>query len=57
MATARAADDKVLVEAAVPGREIELAVLQGLEGAPPASTDFMVVSPKSRIVDREIPRR
>jgi len=35
MATARAADDKVLVEAAVPGREIELAVLEGLDGAPP----------------------
>ena len=33
--TARAADDKVLVEAAVPGREIELAVLEGLDGAPP----------------------
>jgi D-alanine-D-alanine ligase len=32
---ARAADDKVLVEAAVPGREIELAVLAGLDGAPP----------------------
>jgi len=35
MATARAADDKVLVEAAVPGREIELAVLEGLDGASP----------------------
>ena len=35
MATARAADDKVLVEAAVPGREIELAVLEGLDGARP----------------------
>jgi D-alanine-D-alanine ligase len=35
MATARAADDKVLIEAAVPGREIELAVLEGLDGAPP----------------------
>jgi D-alanine-D-alanine ligase len=33
--TARAADDKVLVEAAVPGREIELAVLEGIGGAPP----------------------
>jgi D-alanine-D-alanine ligase len=35
VAAARAVDDKVLVEAAVPGREIELAVLQGLDGAPP----------------------
>ena len=35
MATARAADDKVLVEAAVLGREIELAVLEGLDGASP----------------------
>ena len=35
IAAARAADDKVLVEAAVPGREIELAVLEGLDGAPP----------------------
>jgi D-alanine-D-alanine ligase len=35
IATARAADGKVLVEAAVPGREIELAVLQGLDGGPP----------------------
>ncbi len=33
--TARAADDKVLVEAAVPGREIECGVLEGLDGAPP----------------------
>jgi D-alanine-D-alanine ligase len=29
IAAARAVDDKVLVEAAVPGREIELAVLEG----------------------------
>jgi D-alanine-D-alanine ligase len=35
IAAARAADDKVLVEAAVPGREIELAVLEGVDGAPP----------------------
>jgi D-alanine-D-alanine ligase len=35
VAAARAVDDKVLVEAAVPGREIELAVLEGLDGAPP----------------------
>jgi D-alanine-D-alanine ligase len=35
LGTARAADDKVLVEAAVPGREIELAVLEGLDGAAP----------------------
>jgi D-alanine-D-alanine ligase len=35
IAVARAADDKVLVEAAVPGREIELAVLEGIDGAPP----------------------
>jgi D-alanine-D-alanine ligase len=35
IAAARAVDDKVLVEAAVPGREIELAVLEGLDGAPP----------------------
>jgi D-alanine-D-alanine ligase len=35
LAAARAADDKVLIEAAVPGREIELAVLEGLDGAPP----------------------
>ena len=35
IAAARAADDKVLVESAVPGREIELAVLEGLDGAPP----------------------
>ncbi|HEY7102021.1 MAG TPA: D-alanine--D-alanine ligase family protein [Mycobacteriales bacterium] len=32
---ARAVDDKVLVEAAVPGREIELAVLEGIDGAAP----------------------
>ena len=30
-----AVDAKVLVEAAVPGREIEFAVLEGLDGAPP----------------------
>jgi D-alanine-D-alanine ligase len=35
VATARAVGDKVLVEAAVPGREIELAVLEGLDGGPP----------------------
>jgi D-alanine-D-alanine ligase len=35
LAAARAADDKVLVEAAVPGREVELAVLEGVDGAPP----------------------
>jgi D-alanine-D-alanine ligase len=35
VATARAVDSKVLVEAAVPGREIELAVLEGLDGGPP----------------------
>jgi D-alanine-D-alanine ligase len=35
LAAARAVDAKVLVEAAVPGREIELAVLEGRDGAPP----------------------
>jgi D-alanine-D-alanine ligase len=35
LAAAREADPKVLVEAAVPGREIELAVLEGLDAAPP----------------------
>jgi D-alanine-D-alanine ligase len=35
IAAARAVDDKVLVEAAVPGREIELAVLEGIDGAAP----------------------
>jgi D-alanine-D-alanine ligase len=35
LAAARAADSKVLVEASVPGREIELAVLEGLDGGPP----------------------
>jgi D-alanine-D-alanine ligase len=35
LAAARAVDAKVLVEAAVPGREIELAVLEGLDGAAP----------------------
>ena len=35
LAAARGVDSKVLVEAAVPGREIELAVLEGLDGAPP----------------------
>jgi D-alanine-D-alanine ligase len=33
--TARRYDRKVLVEQAVPGREIECAVLEGLDGAPP----------------------
>jgi D-alanine-D-alanine ligase len=32
---ARAHDPKVLVEAAVPGMEIECAVLEGIDGAPP----------------------
>jgi len=35
VAAARAVDGKVLVEAAVPGREIELAVLEGIDGTPP----------------------
>jgi D-alanine-D-alanine ligase len=35
IALARQFDPKVLVEAAVTGREIEVAVLQGLDGAPP----------------------
>jgi D-alanine-D-alanine ligase len=35
LATAREVDGKVLVEAAVPGREIELAVLEGLGGGAP----------------------
>jgi D-alanine-D-alanine ligase len=35
LAAAREADPKVLVEAAVPGREIELAVLEGLDGGAP----------------------
>ena len=35
METARRYDRKVLVEQAVPGREIECAVLEGLDGAPP----------------------
>ena len=35
LATAREVDPKVLVEAAVPGREIELAVLEGRAGGPP----------------------
>jgi D-alanine-D-alanine ligase len=35
IATAREVDPKVLVEAAVPGREIELAVLEGRDGGPP----------------------
>ena len=38
IAAARAVDDKVLVEAAVPGREIELAVLEGIDGAAPDVT-------------------
>jgi D-alanine-D-alanine ligase len=33
--TARRYDRKVLVEQAIPGREIECAVLEGLDGAPP----------------------
>ena len=33
--TARGYDRKVLVEQAIPGREIECAVLEGLDGAPP----------------------
>lgn len=33
--TARRYDRKVLVEKAIPGREIECAVLEGLDGAPP----------------------
>jgi D-alanine-D-alanine ligase len=33
--TARSYDRKVLVEQAIPGREIECAVLEGLDGAPP----------------------
>ncbi len=33
--TARRYDHKVLVERAIPGREIECAVLEGLDGAPP----------------------
>jgi D-alanine-D-alanine ligase len=35
LAAARAVDPKVLVEAGIPGREIELAVLEGLDGAAP----------------------
>ena len=35
LGTAREVDPKVLVEAAVPGREIELAVLEGPPGGPP----------------------
>ncbi len=36
--TARAVDPKVLVEAAVPGREIECGVLEGLPGGPPEAS-------------------
>ncbi len=36
--TARAVDPKVLVEAAVPGREIECGVLEGLHGGPPEAS-------------------
>ncbi len=35
LATAREVDPKVLVEAAVPGREIECGVLEGRDGGPP----------------------
>lgn len=36
--TARAIDDKVLVEAAIPGREIECGVLEGVDGGPTQSS-------------------
>ncbi len=35
IATARECDSKVLVEAAIDGAEVEVAVLQGIDGAPP----------------------
>jgi D-alanine-D-alanine ligase len=35
IATARAYDPKVIVEAAIEGREIECSVIEGLDGAPP----------------------
>lgn len=38
LAVARQADPKVLVEAAVPGREIEVGVLEGEHGAPPEAS-------------------
>jgi len=38
VATAAAVDEKVLVEAAVPGREIECGVLAGPHGAPPETS-------------------
>src|SRR5512135_387564 len=38
LAAARAADPKVLVEAAVPGREVECGVLEGPAGSPPEAS-------------------
>ena len=38
VAAARQVDPKVLVEAAVPGREIECGVLEGLAGGPPEAS-------------------
>jgi D-alanine-D-alanine ligase len=38
VAAARDVDPKVLVEAAIPGREVECGVLEGLEGGPPEAS-------------------
>jgi D-alanine-D-alanine ligase len=38
VAAARQVDPKVLVEAAVPGREVECGVLEGLDGGPPEAS-------------------
>ena len=38
LAVARRVDPKVLVEAAVPGREVECGVLEGLDGGPPEAS-------------------
>ena len=38
LAAARRVDPKVLVEAAVPGREVECGVLEGLDGGPPEAS-------------------
>jgi D-alanine-D-alanine ligase len=49
LGTAREVDPKVLVEAAVPGREIELAVLEGRAGGPPEVS----VPAEIRLIDRD----
>src|SRR5699024_90166 len=54
--TARAHDPKVIVEAAIEGREVECAVLQGRADAPPRSTlpgEIMVSSDQHAFYDYE----